>query len=542
MIRHDKQISISRELAKKLLPVSLIICLVISFLIPGAYSYLEFNRLKNETSLYARQLSDSIRQLAASSPGLWKYQATKYSEIIESFVPNKGIFSIAVLDDQSNPITQFSHREKTQGIFSRFAIQGKPASILFNNRKIGEIRIDLAAGSFLVKALSIFILCLVMGGSLSMLVYRMPLMGVKRLEQQLLDYQNSLEELVVQRTTALQETTQKALQLAEARRHDQEELLEAKANLEQRVEERTKELQDQVFAKEKALAQLATAQSSLLELSRAAGMAEVATGVLHNVGNVLNSVNVSCNLIMNQVRESRIGNIARVAGLIAGSGADLGRFLTDDPRGRQIPAYLTSLSSVLMEEQQLILRETEALQQRIAHIKEIVTMQQSYGRVSGVLETIAPEQLMEDTLKLSAGALSRYEISVERQYRDVPPITVDKHKVLQILLNLINNAKYACAGLEKEKIITLRIFCSGPDRLSMQVSDNGRGIPSENLTRIFQHGFTTRKSGHGFGLHSGAIAAKGLGGSLSAHSDGLGLGATFTLDLPIFQETAHDAR
>jgi signal transduction histidine kinase len=534
MIRRDKQISISRELAKKLLPVSLIICLVISFLIPGAYSYLEFSRLKNETSLYARQLSDSIRQLAAGSPGLWKYQATKYSEIIESFVPNKGIFSIAVLDDQSNPISQFSHREKTHGLFSQFAIQGKPASILFNNRKIGEIRIHLAAGSFLVKALTIFILCLVMGGSLSMLVYRMPLVGIKSLEQQLLDYQNSLEELVIQRTTALQETTEKALQLAEARRHDQEELLEAKANLEQRVEERTKELQDQVLAKEKALAELATAQSSLLELSRAAGMAEVATGVLHNVGNVLNSVNVSCNLIMNQVRESRTGNIAKVVGLIAESGADLGRFLTEDPRGRQVPAYLTSLSSVLVEEQQLILRETEALQQRIAHIKEIVTMQQSYGRVSGVLETIAPEQLMEDTLKLSAGALARHEIGVERQYRDVPPITVDKHKVLQILLNLINNAKYACAGLEKEKIITLRIFCSGSDRLSMQVSDNGRGIPSENLTRIFQHGFTTRKSGHGFGLHSGAIAAKGLGGSLIAYSDGLGLGATFTLDLPIF--------
>jgi signal transduction histidine kinase len=484
MIQSDKQISISRELSKKLLPMALIICLVISFLIPGAYSYLEFNRLKNETSLYARQLSDSIRQLAAGSPNLWKYQATKYSEIIESFVPNKGIFSIAVLDDQSNPISQFSHRERTHGPFSRFAIQGKPASILFNNQKIGEIRIYLAAGSFIVKALTIFILCLVMGGSLAVLVYRMPLVGVKSLEQ--------------------------------------------------RVDTRTRELQDQVLAKEKALAELATAQSSLLELSRAAGMAEVATGVLHNVGNVLNSVNVSCNLIMNQVRGSRTGNIAKVAGLIAESGDDPGRFLTDDPRGSQIPAYLTSLSSVLVEEQQLILRETEALQQRIAHIKEIVTMQQSYGRVSGVLETIAPEQLMEDTLKLSAGALVRHEISVERQYDDVPPITVDKHKVLQILLNLINNAKYACAGLEKGKIITLRIFCSGPDRLSMQVSDNGRGIPSENLTRIFQHGFTTRKSGHGFGLHSGAIAAKGLGGSLIAYSDGPGLGATFTLDLPIF--------
>ena len=318
------------------------------------------------------------------------------------------------------------------------------------------------------------------------------------------------------------------------RRQMEEALVAANANLEQRVEERTQELQDQLVAKDQALTELAAAQNSLVEMSRAAGMAEVATGVLHNVGNVLNSVNVSCNLIMNQVRESRIANLAKAADLMAQYQDNLGRFLTEDPRGRQIPAYLMSLSPVLKEEHQLILRESEALYQRIEHIREIVTMQQTYGRVSGVIETIAPEQLMEDTLKLNAEALARHEITTHRQYREVPPITVDKHQVLQILLNLVNNAKYACAGMEKEKIITLRIFPSGPDRLSMQVSDNGAGILPENLTRIFQHGFTTRKTGHGFGLHSGAIAAIGLGGRLTGHSEGLGLGATFTLELPFY--------
>jgi len=277
---------------------------------------------------------------------------------------------------------------------------------------------------------------------------------------------------------------------------------------------------------------LAQKQGELVDMSRAAGMADVATGVLHNVGNVLNSVNVSSNLIMNQVRESRIANITKLADLMAQSENSLDQFLTEDPRGRQIPAYLISLAPVLKEEQHLILKETEALHQRIEHIKEIVTMQQTYGRVSGFLETIAPEQLMEDALKLNTEALSRHEITVHRQFQEVPQITVDKHQVLQILLNLVNNAKDACAGVEKEKIITLGIFPSSPDQLNLQVSDNGTGILPENLTRIFQHGYTTRKTGHGFGLHSGAIAAKGLGGSLSAHSDGLGLGATFTLKLP----------
>jgi len=275
MVQSDKQISISRELSKKLFPLTLSICLVIAVIFPGAYCYFEFNRLKKETGLYSRQLADSIRQLAAGSPGLWKYQATKYAEIIDGFVPNKGILSIAVLDDQSNPINQFSHSETPLGLFRQFGISGEPGQILFNNRKIGEIRIRLAADIFLVKALIVLMTCLVSGAGLSLLVYKMPLGVVTRLEQRVLD--------------------------------------------------RTREL------------------------------------------------------------ESRIGNVAKVADLIAGSGDGLGRFLVDDPRGRRIPAYLTSLLSALKEEQQLILREAETLTQRIGHIKEIVTMQQAYGRVSGVL-------------------------------------------------------------------------------------------------------------------------------------------------------------
>jgi len=115
----------------------------------------------------------------------------------------------------------------------------------------------------------------------------------------------------------------------------------------------------------------------------------------------------------------------------------------------------------------------------------------------------------------------------------VPPITVEKHKVLQILVNLIRNAKHACdESGRKDKQVTVRI-AKGGGRITVSVTDNGVGIPPENMTRIFNHGFTTRKDGHGFGLHSGALAAKEMGGSLSVTSDGLGHGATFTLELPV---------
>ena len=141
---------------------------------------------------------------------------------------------------------------------------------------------------------------------------------------------------------------------------------------------------------------------------------------------------------------------------------------------------------------------------------------------------------MDDALQINSAGLSRHGVQVVREYSDVPPATVDKHRVLQILVNLVNNAKYALDESGREdKRLTAGISVHGDNRLKISVGDNGVGIPPENLTKIFSHGFTTRKSGHGFGLHSGANAAKEMGGELSAQSEGVGKGATFTLDLPL---------
>jgi C4-dicarboxylate-specific signal transduction histidine kinase len=271
----------------------------------------------------------------------------------------------------------------------------------------------------------------------------------------------------------------------------------------------------------------------LVDASRQAGMAEVATSVLHNVGNVLNSVNVSSSLIADKMRNSKIANIAKVVTLIRAHNNDLGNFFTNDPKGKQVPDYLANLASHLAREQEDILHEVGALVNNIIHIKEIVAMQQSYAKSSGVLETLKVTDLVEDAIRMNDGAMSRHNVKVARNFADVPPLLTEKHKVLQILVNLIRNAKYACDDSGREdKQITLRV-ANGEGRVKISVIDNGIGIPAENLTRIFNHGFTTRKDGHGFGLHSGANAAKEMGGSLAVFSDGLGRGATFTLELPV---------
>src|SRR4051812_37722836 len=279
----------------------------------------------------------------------------------------------------------------------------------------------------------------------------------------------------------------------------------------------------------------------LLESSRLAGMAEVATGVLHNVGNVLNSVNVSSTLICNQVRNSRASRLRDVILLLNNNSTNLADFLTNDPKGKIVPSYLSSLAERLSEEQQDLLRELELLTKNIEHIKEIVAMQQNYARVSGIIESLSIRNLVEDALQMHTAALARHGILVIREYQEVPVISMDKHKVLQILVNLIRNAKYAMdAAGKRDKRLTMSIVLTPDKIVKISVTDNGIGITQENLTRIFSHGFTTKREGHGFGLHSGAIAAREMGGSLVAESRGSGAGATFTLELPLQAEWRRD--
>ena len=210
----------------------------------------------------------------------------------------------------------------------------------------------------------------------------------------------------------------------------------------------------------------------------------------------------------------------------------VGGSLTNDPKGRQVPVYLAQLAALLSDEQASTLEELAQLQKNIEHIKDIVTMQQSFAKVSGVTELVKAADLVEDALRMNASSLARHNIQIIKEFEEAQLITVEKQKVLQILVNLVRNAQDACdnSGREKKRL-TLRVS-HGDDRVRIAVCDNGVGIPAENRTRIFAHGFTTKKDGHGFGLHSGALAAREMGGSLTVESDGPGQGATFTLELP----------
>jgi PAS domain S-box-containing protein len=274
-------------------------------------------------------------------------------------------------------------------------------------------------------------------------------------------------------------------------------------------------------------------QQQLRDASRQAGMADVATSVLHNVGNVLNSVNVSANLVVDSLKRSRAAGLGRVVSLLQEHKSDLGSFVAHDERGKVLPVYLAELSRHLSADNHNALQELDSLKSNIDHIKDIVAMQQRYAKLGGMAEVIDIRHLVEEGMRINANAFERHAVKVVRKFADVPEISVDKHKVLQILVNLLRNAKDACEGMpEQERRVTISVQkCAAGIRVA--IADNGAGIAAENMSRIFTHGFTTKKTGHGFGLHSGALAAKEIGGVLCVESPGPGRGATFVLELPL---------
>ncbi|ROM75768.1 histidine kinase [Pseudomonas brassicacearum] len=289
--------------------------------------------------------------------------------------------------------------------------------------------------------------------------------------------------------------------------------------LEERVQERTRELKE--------------AERELMDAARMAGMAEIATNVLHNVGNVLNSVNISAELVTRKLKNSKTLGLGKAVKMMNDHADDLGRFITEDEKGKLLPRYFNELVESIGNEQALLVDELAQLTKSIDHIKEIVTTQQTYAGAARLVEPLHVTDLFEDALRMNSGALSRHHVTVIKDYQDTPTILGDKHRLLLILINLISNAKFAMSHISEPREMTLGIRILAPGTLSFSVKDCGEGIAPENLSRIFNHGFTTRKDGHGFGLHSCALAAVEMNGRLHVHSDGPGQGALFTLEIPL---------
>jgi len=320
------------------------------------------------------------------------------------------------------------------------------------------------------------------------------------------------------------------------------EMAETLQNSQRQLTSTNEQLQSEVADRKQAEAELKATQEKLIAAAHRAGMAEVATDILHNVGNVLNSINISASSIRDTVLNSRAKSLKRVADMILEHTDDLGTFVAEDERGKHIPVYLAEAARLMLDEQADITERIQSLTKNLEYIKQIIQAQQGYARAAGVNVLTRVSEVIEDALEINRAGLARHGVDFRLELTELPKVYVDKQRTLQILVNLISNGKYALSRSPKqESLLIIRSRRQGENRLRIEVSDNGVGIAQENMPKIFTHGFTTKKHGHGFGLHSSAIAAREMGGALYAHSDGPGRGATFALELPFRSEEASNA-
>ncbi|HUY33628.1 MAG TPA: HAMP domain-containing sensor histidine kinase [Pirellulales bacterium] len=280
----------------------------------------------------------------------------------------------------------------------------------------------------------------------------------------------------------------------------------------------------------------------MLKVAHLAGMTEIATGVLHNVGNVLNNVNISTTVINDRLRRLRVDGLAKLAETLGADGDDLAAFLAKDGNARRIKQYLSGLNAELAGEQQALLAEVGLLVDKVGHIRNIIAAEQRYARRMSFREQCDVERLVEDVLLMHGYTLNQRAIEVRRDFEELPVGMLERSKLLQVLDNLIKNAIESMSthdGPRKELSVTVRQ--SSADRARIEVGDTGKGIAPADAERIFNFGFTTKDSGNGFGLHSAANALTEMGGSIAARSDGPGLGATFAIEFPLVQEPAAPA-
>lgn len=311
------------------------------------------------------------------------------------------------------------------------------------------------------------------------------------------------------------------------RQASEEQLRQYRDHLEEQVAQRTKELQE--------------VHQEMVRVARQAGMAEIASGVLHNVGNVLNSVRVTTSLLRDHNDKSRTTRLSDVAEMLHANRDHLGEFLSHDAKGQHIPVYLERLATHLKDENSEINELVCTLIRHVDHISEIIAIQQQYSKAVGLTELVDIPSLIRDALSFTATSRQRHHVEVSVDCQDMPPVLIDRHRVLQILLNLVNNAKQALKDSHADPR-AIRITASRTaTTLRITVTDNGIGFTPEIHARLFTHGFTTKKDGHGFGLHSGILSAKEMGGSLSAASEGPERGATFVLELPYRTAEVHNA-
>lgn len=277
---------------------------------------------------------------------------------------------------------------------------------------------------------------------------------------------------------------------------------------------------------------LAESRSRVLEAAHRAGMAEVATDTLHNVGNALTSAHCSAEILEERLRHSACQGLHQAANLLRAQGDRVVQFFTSDPRGPQLIEYLFKLDERIERERTETESELGRLLETLQYIREAIAAQQAYARSSNFEQDVELSRVISEAIRLSHNDLCMHGVTVEVDADALPEIHLNKSKLLQVLVNLIKNATQAiAAGGDGSRVVKIRAMRTSQRNLRIEVHDSGIGFDAELGVTLFQHGVTTKQDGNGFGLHYCANAVREMGGHITAESPGPGKGATFIVEL-----------
>lgn len=504
-------------------------------------------------STKARQLTASAKLLASNSTAAVSFgQSEAAAELLKSLSSIRTIEYASLIDNEGETLANFIRRPSLSvptpgdlGLGHRFTDDGfldVVVPVREDNEILGTLYIHASLADLwdqliqnLWIASSIMAISLMAGLVMTLRLQQViskPILELAETAQKISDDGNYSLRVETKSSDEIGMLFKGFNRMLDEIERAQSSLQSARDDLEIRVEERTKELSEAHHKLKSEFEKRERMNKHLIDLSHRAGKAEIATGVLHNVGNVLNSINVSANLVRETLQHSRLPSMRKAVDLLREQD-DLANFFSDTERGQALPGYLDKLTDKLAEEQDTAAHEIDTLASHLDHVKTIVSMQQSYAGVSGLQEAASLDSLIDDAEVLNASSLVKHQIRVVREFEELPEVKIEKQKLLQVIVNLLQNAKDAMLEVPlDQRELKIQVRKTPADRLQISFTDSGTGIAPENVTKIFSHGFTTKKNGHGFGLHSCANAVNEMKGKLSVSSEGVGHGATFLIELP----------
>ncbi|MCP3683642.1 MAG: response regulator, partial [bacterium] len=279
------------------------------------------------------------------------------------------------------------------------------------------------------------------------------------------------------------------------------------------------------------ISELKKAEQKAITHAHKAGMADVAVTTIHNVGNILNSVKTSVGISSRLIKKPTLKKFEMANGLLRENMDKLEDFICNDPKGKKLMEFYLDIEDNLIKERTELEKSIDRIENRTEIIASVIDAQRGYTKdVAFLVEEVDLVEMVEDAITMNLDFIEQNSIEIEKEMADIRPIPIQKLKMIQILMNLITNAKDAMKKTPNDNRQIKFLLNEQGETVQLKVIDTGGGILPENIESIFNHGFTTKKDHQGFGLHSCANHMSEMGGKMWAESEGEGLGATFILE------------